>query len=497
MKTLNYYILNPAYYLRNDISRIVLGTFDFPNLNNIMYDRNFFSFIHPVHAQMLSLFDGSRTLSQCVEEISKLFSLSNERVLNIVSIYINNEPFQTEYNGNIFSFPKNVLIEKKEYTRVECYDVSNFIIEGIELDYTTVRLNRPVKLILETNTNCMTNCEYCYVDKLNPKASIVMPWETMESVIKQAYSDGIPSIELNGGEVLMYEYIDNLLDCLNRYGYHPFISTKVPVLYHRLVWLREHGFVNIQISIDTLDIEELSRRLCVDGSSYLSEIIRTMDDLDRLSFDWQVNVVITKGNSDLGKHIKPLMCKLLEYNHLKSIKLASVGRPMYKCLGSFENLKPSLEDLYKINEYVKELSETTNVNIIFDLPSQNCHIRKQDYAEFDCRNKCTANQLGMVILPNGDVTICEELYWNSHFIIGSVVNDSILDIWSSAKSLFYISQNEVSLQSPCSNCSNFKECRYKKGVCWKNVIMAYGHDNWDFPDPACPKSPKYTYNIGY
>ena len=36
----------------------------------------------------------------------------------------------------------------------------------------------------------------------------------------------------------------------------------------------------------------------------------------------------------------------------------------------------------------------------------------------------------------------------------------------------------------------FHECREGKGVCWKTILMAYGVNNWTFPDPMCPKAPE-------
>ena len=54
---------------------------------------------------------------------------------------------------------------------------------------------------------------------------------------------------------------------------------------------------------------------------------------------------------------------------------------------------------------------------------------------FEGRAKCTANLEGFVVLPDGTVTICEELYWNKNFIIGNIARDSIMQIWNSSKAL--------------------------------------------------------------
>ena len=105
----------------------------------------------------------------------------------------------------------------------------------------------------------------------------------------------------------------------------------------------------------------------------------------------------------------------------------------------------------------------------------------------------------MYILPDGKVTICEELYWNPNFIIGDITKQSISEVWNSdkAKRLYYLTQVEISEGSPCKTCSSFEECRgdnYKK-ICWRDTIKAYGHDKWDYPDSRCPLAPKVEKEI--
>lgn len=38
------YILNPAYFMRNYIHRAVIGSFDFPDMPDRMYEKNYFDF---------------------------------------------------------------------------------------------------------------------------------------------------------------------------------------------------------------------------------------------------------------------------------------------------------------------------------------------------------------------------------------------------------------------------------------------------------------------
>lgn len=91
------------------------------------------------------------------------------------------------------------------------------------------------------------------------------------------------------------------------------------------------------------------------------------------------------------------------------------------------------------------------------------------------------------------MTICEELYWHPHFIIGSILNNSIQELWQSDKalSLYYVHQSDISEQSACHDCTQFEECRSLKKVCYRDVVQKYGFDKWDFPDAKCPRVQKH------
>ena len=68
---------------------------------------------------------------------------------------------------------------------------------------------------------------------------------------------------------------------------------------------------------------------------------------------------------------------------------------------------------------------------------------------------------------------------------------SIMDFWNSdlAKNFNNNRNSSTRKISKCYNCDGFENCNFDKGICWKYVIEHYGDDNWDFPDPRCPKAP--------
>ena len=97
----------------------------------------------------------------------------------------------------------------------------------------------------------------------------------------------------------------------------------------------------------------------------------------------------------------------------------------------------------------------------------------------------------MFILPDGKVTICEQLYWIPQFIIGDVNHNSIEEIWNSPKALQLanLCQSEIQENSKCKECTLFDKCFTKHKRCWANIIKAYGLENWDYPDPRCEQAP--------
>ncbi len=131
-------------------------------------------------------------------------------------------------------------------------------------------------------------------------------------------------------------------------------------------------------------------------------------------------------------------------------------------------------------------------------------LRKEEYVSthkekaFQERALCTGGTRSAVLLPNGDMTICEELYDHPAFILGNVRKKTIKDIWNSPKAAsLYQAPTDSQSTSPCKKCSSRTTCRTGAGVCWKLVIMAYGHQHWDYPDPRCPKAPKFLKDFYY
>jgi len=170
---------------------------------------------------------------------------------------------------------------------------------------------------------------------------------------------------------------------------------------------------------------------------------------------------------------------------LESLSLAPGETSLYKPF----TYKSTQTNLKIIEDYINELDDsrvTMQSYMKDDYLTQEEKIRNHNE-----RSTCSGNLTSFYILPDGNVTICEQIYWHPFFILGNVKQQSFLDVWQSPKALgiWNISQEEIRDESPCKNCSTFDICRRGKGSCWRMAIVAYGVENYDFPYPQCPFAP--------
>lgn len=112
-------------------------------------------------------------------------------------------------------------------------------------------------------------------------------------------------------------------------------------------------------------------------------------------------------------------------------------------------------------------------------------------------SRCSANYSNLFILPDGKVTICEQLYWNPRFIIGDLNKQSIQEVWNSPKalSLAFPKKEDFREKSACRSCKLFDDCMEFPNRCIADILKGYGEENWDYPDPRCVKAPKFIYNL--
>ena len=175
-------------------------------------------------------------------------------------------------------------------------------------------------------------------------------------------------------------------------------------------------------------------------------------------------------------------------NKIREWKIDKAGQSMY-AETDYADIEIGNDTLNTLCNYLMELEKQSCFDIRFPHPQIPNQIpAKNTASDFFNRGFCSGNFSSMFILPDGNVTICEELYWNPHFIMGNVLRQSLNDIWNSAKanSLFHLRQEDIPQDSLCHSCNKYVECRSVKQVCYREIIKKYGKDKWYYPDVNCP-----------
>lgn len=480
------YILNEKYSLRPDENRVHL----------IQDDGRTYRFfvIHPVYAAVLSLFNGQNDIETIVDRLSVILSSPKSDIIGIINPLLENkDTIHIRYDGTVFSFPPMLLVKNESNKVRDDLKTEDCIING-PYDFKTLRFNRPKNCVIVINTKCYTDCVYCYANRKHVYTPLAP--ERLLSLIGEAHEIGIDSIEITGGEFFLYPEWKTLLKTILSYGYNPAISTKIPINESDIKYLSEVGLHELQVSLDTLNPSIVQYNLNV-KPNYVEKMKKTLQMLDGYGIS-----LIIKGTQTTytcsPQNIQSILDFLAELKNVKRYVISTIGCSQNKPNDLFHQIKPRLSQISELDSFIKEVRSQYHFEIIFDDQS----IRKASlcsHQEFNERALCTGNIDGFVILPDGKVTICEELYWHPFFILGDLTSDSILDVWHSDKAvkLWNLSQKDIPQTSACHKCSEFDECRHGLGVCWKMILAVYGKNNPLLPDPRCPQAPHYINDICY
>jgi radical SAM protein with 4Fe4S-binding SPASM domain len=483
------YVLNPEYILLSDTNRMVL------TFSKLYGENSATSIIHPVYAVLFSLFNGDRILKELLKEITEIYDINEDEAYNLVDNFIENEKqINIEYDGVIFGFPPNIIINNINKIIRTDIDADFFKIQE-PYDFKSKRFNTVRRVFFILNMTCCTDCIYCYADRKTPHTPL--PLQKVLDIIDEAKSYGVVELNISGGDIFANKNWYVILKKIFDSGYTPYLSTKMALMEHDIEQLQEIGATQIQISLDTLN-PKLARQNLKVSSEYVNKVKESIRLLDKKGIKIILKSTVTK-HTCTTENISELLAFAKEMQHVTKYTFTPFAYSQYKTVKHFNDFKPSLEQIMDVKDMLEDLRTNLHFDIHIDDATVSDGLECANSELFGQNTICSGNMDSIIILPDGKVTICEELYWNKNFILGDLKLNTIHEIWTSQKavSLWYLSQNLFPKESICSKCDTFKACRHRGKVCWKKVIAAYGRENWLYPDISCPKAPKPTKPIFY
>lgn len=487
-------VFNHNYVLKHDGKRTYIYSKrrNESSASGDFYNQSWISKIHPIYAMFFSLATTPVSFEELVNNVSFFFDISNEKAKDIILEFCNREtPFYSKFGGVTSQFPKNVLIESQHLTApLRHYTPEDFSFKEVELNRERMYLS-PMTVVLMPNSNCSTDCAYCYADR---RKHAQMELEKMETLIRECKETGISHISLTGGDIFLYKHWKKLLQNMVDNDFDiGLLSTKTPINKEDIEYLKTYN-AELQFSLDAASPEILTELLRV-NASYLDKVKKCFYELEEAGIQFRVTTVLTNINAT-PVLMEELYSFIKQFSNINAWHIRIAMKSLYS-KKEFDSLKLSQETYNAINEKIKAIKEDAYFEIQFDDANSKHYFEGHNGSKSFKGARCSANYSNIMILPDGKVTICEQLYWNPQFIIGDIYKQKITEIWNSERALqlAFPEQKAFRKSSPCKKCNLFEECYSFPNRCIVDVLKGYGYEYADYPDPRCAKAPKFNYNL--
>lgn len=467
-------ILSPEVKLRKDGGRAILFSV------NALDNESVFKFLYPQHAVILALFDGEHSLKEITETVAYLFDVDDKTASQEVEALLD---LSVAEKKTIRSYIVDVSTVDPE--KVRSYDPREFIVPADQINMKNKRCNLPCSLIVLPTMRCFTNCLYCYADRKGMQKAEEFDLQLYKRLLDEAKECGIETIDISGGDLFCRDDAFDLIHCTLEKGMYLTIPTKYPLSRDQVNQLVKMGLSTIQISIDAL-LPDIIDKL-VATPRYGKKILKTLDYLGEAGIRIRTNTVLTPYNIKDATNLARYLAKM---PYTFGCKFTPYERSLYN---HRSDLFCSLNDLKEFKRELDQIkSEFPHKFLSLSRTYSDPYEGNKDErsSAFWKRPACTANQRTAIVLPNGKITICEELYFHKYFIVGDLRKQSLIEAWNSQKALnlAYPDQSLI-LDGPCKDCPDFNLCHQGRGRCFRDTLKAYGYDKPYWPDPRCPRAP--------
>lgn len=217
----------------------------------------------------------------------------------------------------------------------------------------------PSTITLMVNNICVTDCIYCYQDK-SQKTNCSIPLERINELIDEAYNLHVNTFNVIGGEFFLYKHWKEVLAKLRSYGYHPYLSTKMPLSEEIVKFLAEIKIHDIQVSIDSLIEGHLIPSLHV-KNGYVSQMLRTLRLLEKYKIPVMVHSVLTKYTNSVAdmKSIYDALCNLTNIVDWHVVK----GEETLYPKTAYKNIEIKNDDLNQVVAYLDRMKLESKISI--------------------------------------------------------------------------------------------------------------------------------------
>lgn len=334
-------------------------------------------------------------------------------------------------------------------------------------------LGKPLWLLFELTYRCPLKCVWCNnpidFDRYRDLELTTAEWK---QVLKEGRELGALQLGFSGGEPMLRDDLEELVEEADRLGYYTnLITSGVGLNKNRLAALKKAGLKQIQLSIQSSD-RAINDSLV--GAKAHALKLEVAHEIKAQGFPMVLNVPVVRQNIDQTEEILAMAEEIgvdyLEFANIQYYNWALLNRT---------ELLPSREQLEKAEAAVKKARERlgNRMTIYFVVP---------DY--YEGRPKACMNGWGTIhltIAPDGAAMPCQEARVIEGLDFPTVREHPLKWIWNDSP-LFRKFRGEGWMKEPCASCDE-KEKDF--GGCRCQAFLLTG--NAANTDPACSKSPHH------
>lgn len=437
--------------------------------------------LSPYEASILPFFDGNNTMKEIYSSWIEIHRVEEEQKTGCINLL----------NNIISTLLKDKGIIGEEGERSPSFDRSaSFVPDFGNYIYPAIRLQRPISVNLAITNRCRTNCRYCYAERricpeMNP--------EKIKNLLDELCRNEIFIVDILGGDIFAREDALQILEEMVKRDFVFFLSTKCHIsedmagcLYNLGIGRADflpHLNRPLQISVDST-IPETAAFL-VQCPDYLDRAVSSVRNAVKAGLSPRIKSVLTAYNADAPTGIVDLFYPL----GITEFQFVQYGRSHYR---HDESLFLSLEQKLKLrdmavlfrNKY-PGISLTIQEDVTVGEPL------KKEPERWNTRAVCSGGRVNMIVQPNGDVTLCDQIPHTVDYTVGNLLDQGLQSVWNSSKLLNFLNApRKLFKGSACYDCTDFETCHYEKGYCYRESLFHYG-TVYEAP-PDCPYQSRAT-----
>jgi len=340
-------------------------------------------------------------------------------------------------------------------------------------EHAPVSPPRPYTLIAELTYRCPLRCVYCSNPVALAEQERELDTATWLEVLEQAEALGVVQVHFTGGEPLLRDDLEALVQRARSLGlYVNLITSAVPLAEDRLARLAALGLDNVQISVQGTREADAERFA---GRAWLADKLAAARLTRALGLPLTLNAVLHRGNIAQV----PELVALAEQLGAARLELANT-QYLGWALENRDALLPTREQLDRAREQARDARERLRgrMEVLFVLPDYHAG-RPRACMDGGARRY-------LVVSPDGLVLPCHQAATITGLAFERAGSRPLAEIWASSAGLQAF-RGEGFMQEPCKSCDR-RTIDY--GGCRCQAFHLAG--DAAATDPACELSPQHA-----